>query len=61
MTQRWIMALYEYVCIEGHVQELSHPMTSEPEVFCGKCSGRMKKKFSLSGAIFKGSGWGKDN
>lgn len=55
------MATYEYVCIEGHVNEITHPMTSTPEVFCGTCGGSTKKKFSLSGAIFKGSGWGKDN
>lgn len=54
------MATYEYVCLEGHILELVHPMTSEPEVFCGKCGGAMKKKLGLSATIFKGSGWGKN-
>jgi len=55
-----MLATYEYVCIEGHITEIMHSMTSEVEVFCGKCGGSTKKKFSLAGAVFKGSGWGKD-
>ena len=52
-----MMALYEYKCIEGHTMELSHPMDEEPEVYCGKCSGKMKKLFGTPWMNFKGTGF----
>lgn len=61
MTERGpLLPVYEYKCIEGHIIEISHPMNSAPEVFCAECSGIMTKQLGLSGAIFKGSGWGKN-
>jgi putative FmdB family regulatory protein len=60
-VQRWMMALYEYYCKKcDNVVDVSHPMTDTPEIICFECHVPRTKKLGLAGAIFKGSGWGKD-
>lgn len=51
------MPTYDYKCIEGHVQTISHGFNSEPEIFCGTCTGRMRKIFSPPAVTFNGSGF----
>lgn len=51
------MPTYDYKCIEGHVQTISHGFNSEPQIFCGKCAAPMKKIFSPPAVSFKGSGF----
>lgn len=51
------MPTYDYKCIEGHIQTISHGFNSEPTVYCGKCSALMKKIFSAPSVTFKGEGF----
>jgi len=51
------MPTYDYKCIEGHVQTISHGFVNEPKVYCGKCSAPMRKVFSPPAVTFKGSGF----
>jgi putative FmdB family regulatory protein len=60
-VQRRNVAIYEYECKTCEsIVEISHPINNTPEIICISCSKPRTKKFSLSGTIFRGSGWGKD-
>lgn len=51
------MPTYDYKCIEGHIQTISHGFVNEPEIFCGKCSARMRKVYSAPQIQFNGKGF----
>ena len=40
------MALYEYRCPEGHLQEVFHPMAETPEVRCDVCDAPAERVLS---------------
>lgn len=55
------MPIYEYYCKDcDSTVEVSHPIVHTPEIICNTCYKPRVKKLGLAGAIFKGSGWGKD-
>ena len=61
MTQRWMMATYEYYCKQCDTSiDVAHPITDTPTIICVECSKPRVKKFGVGAVTFKGSGWGKD-
>jgi putative FmdB family regulatory protein len=49
---------YQYACTEcGHQLEAVQSFTDEPLTECPVCSGRLRKRFSSVGVVFKGSGF----
>ena len=52
------MPTYEYVCKDcGQHIEVVQSFRDDALQTCGGCSGRLRKVFSASGIIFKGSGY----
>jgi predicted nucleic acid-binding Zn ribbon protein len=55
------VAAYEYECPEPGCEdvlvETKHGMTEEPNILCPRCGDSMRKRFGLSGVVFKGFGW----
>ena len=52
------MPNYEYECESCHHRiEAIQKVNDPPLEKCTKCSGRLKRVFSASGLMFKGSGW----
>jgi putative FmdB family regulatory protein len=55
------MPAYDYKCGRcGLKNELHHGWHDKPTVLCTYCNEPMVKMISPVGAIFKGTGWGKD-
>ena len=55
------MPAYDYKCGRcGLKNELHHGWHDRPEVLCTYCNEPMSKVISPIGAIFKGTGWGKN-
>jgi len=53
---------YEFVCEEGHESIIKIPYEKYEEMMgvslvCNDCMGRVKRKISVVGIIFKGSGF----
>jgi putative FmdB family regulatory protein len=49
---------YQYACTEcGHELEAVQKFSDEPLTECPSCSGRLRKRFSAVGVVFKGSGF----
>jgi putative FmdB family regulatory protein len=49
---------YQYVCTEcGEDLEAVQKFSDEPLTECPSCSGRLRKRFSAVGVVFKGSGF----
>jgi putative FmdB family regulatory protein len=52
------MPVYEYVCDKCKTKmEIKQSISDPPITECQKCSGPLRKQFSTSAIIFKGSGW----
>jgi len=53
------MPTYTYECCRcGERKELFHGVNEEPDVFCEKCGGRMRRLIGAgAGLIFKGDGF----
>jgi len=50
--------IYEYECVNGHLQEEMHSMKKSPEIKCNECGKIMQRIISGGiGTIFKGGGW----
>jgi putative FmdB family regulatory protein len=53
-----VMPTYEYECIEcKHRFDVFQSMNDDPVEKCAKCNGKVRKLFSSTGIIFKGSGF----
>jgi putative FmdB family regulatory protein len=49
---------YQYACTAcGHELEAVQSFTDEPLTECPVCEGRLRKRFSSVGVVFKGSGF----
>lgn len=49
---------YQYVCTEcGEDLEAVQKFSDDPLTECPSCSGRLRKRFSAVGVVFKGSGF----
>jgi putative FmdB family regulatory protein len=51
------MPLYDYKCVCGHSIEITHPISTKPEILCFKCAKQMSKGFSSPVINFKGDGF----
>ncbi len=52
------MPTYQYVCTAcGSELEAVQSFSDEPLTDCPQCSGRLRKRFSAVGVVFKGSGF----
>ena len=54
------MPIYEYGCLKcGKIHEVSQKISDKPLAKClvKKCSGKVKKRVSLSSFALKGKGW----
>lgn len=52
------MPIYQYVCTEcGEQLEVSQSFTDAALTECPACHGRLRKRFSSVGVVFKGSGF----
>ena len=52
------MPTYQYVCTEcGEDLEAVQKFSDDPLTECPSCSGRLRKRFSAVGVVFKGSGF----
>ena len=52
------MPTYEYACTEcGDRTEVVQSIADAPLTTCTVCGGRLRKKFSAVGVVFKGSGF----
>lgn len=52
------MPTYQYTCTAcGHQLEAVQSFTDAPLTECPECSGRLRKRFSSVGIVFKGSGF----
>ncbi|HHU88960.1 MAG: FmdB family zinc ribbon protein [Sphaerochaetaceae bacterium] len=52
------MPIYEYACDACKIKfEVEQSMQEEPLTVCPKCSGTIRRVFSPSSIIFKGSGF----
>lgn len=51
------MPLYEYGCVCGTKNDISHPMAESPEVICPNCHKQMHKGFGAPLLTFKGEGF----
>jgi len=52
------MPTYEYECLEcKHRFDVFQSMSDVPVATCVKCGGRVRKLFTTTGIIFKGSGF----
>jgi len=53
------MPIYQFECECGHTADAFFGMIEEKIVRCENCKTRlMKRKYTLGGTIFKGTGWG---
>lgn len=52
-----MLPTYDYKCIEGHYQTISHGFDNEPIVHCPKCTAIMLKVYSVPNVSFKGTGF----
>lgn len=52
------MPTYQYVCTEcGEDLEAVQKFSDDPLTECPSCGGRLRKRFSAVGVVFKGSGF----
>ena len=52
------MPTYQYACTAcGHQLEAVQRFSDQPLSECPNCAGRLRKKFSSVGVVFKGSGF----
>jgi predicted nucleic acid-binding Zn ribbon protein len=54
------MATYEYICIAGHSNIQTRPMTQEQTVFeceLDNCSSELKRVYDAASVVFKGRGF----
>jgi len=53
------MPTYTYECCRcGEQKEIFHAVNAQPDVFCEKCGGRMRRLIGAgAGLIFKGDGF----
>lgn len=64
------MPKYDYKCQGcGYTEEVEHSINADTSMMAlsscwgetyGHCSGGMRKVFSATPAVFRGTGWGKD-
>ena len=52
------MPTYQYACTKcGHELEAVQKFTDEPLTVCPECQGRLRKRYTAVGVVFKGSGF----
>ena len=52
------MPTYQYACTEcGEQLEAVQKFTDDPLTVCSACGGKLRKRFSAVGIVFKGSGF----
>lgn len=52
------LPLYAYRCTAcGHKFEKIQSFSSDPELVCPKCGGRLERPLTAPGLSFKGAGW----
>ena len=52
------MPTYQYACTEcGHAFEQAQSFSEDSLTVCPECGGKLRKVFSPTGVVFKGSGF----